>query len=84
LSGIQVLTKATTETRLEATWRTTLLASAVITTPVAVALATLATWATASTTASLAVTVTTQHAAGRSVRSLLLDVCLGHNLGGEM
>jgi hypothetical protein len=80
----KVLTEATTETRLKATGSTTFLTSTVITTSVAITLTALTTWTTASTTTSFAVTVTTHHATRRSVRALLLDVCLGNNLGGKV
>lgn len=72
--------KATTELGLELARSATLALLAGVTSSVAITVT--ATAATATTT-PLTV-VTTEHASGRSVRALLLDVCLGHNLGREV
>jgi hypothetical protein len=79
--------EATTELGLELAGGTTLGLLASVTATVTVTVA--ATVSTASTTASATVSataltvVTAEHTPGRS-RALLLDVCLGNNLGGEV
>jgi hypothetical protein len=80
--GTAATAEATTgELRVESTGSTTLLLLAILAT--AVATLTVATGATTSATTALA-GVTTEHAARGSVRALLLDVGLGHDLGGEV
>lgn len=69
--------EATAELRLELARSTTLALLASIAATVALAAATTA------TTTTLTV-VTAQHATGRSVSTLLLDVRLGNDLGGEV
>jgi len=71
--------EAATELRLELTRGGAFSLLALITATVTIAVT--ATSATTATT-PLAV-VTTEHTPGRS-RALLLDVCLGHNLGGQV
>jgi len=75
--------EATTELGLELARRTALALLALVATSVAVTVtATVTATSTTAASAPLAV-VTTEHASGRS-RALLLDVGLGHNLGGEV
>ena len=80
--GTAATAEATTgELRVEATRGTTLLLLAILATAVATLAVT--TGATTATTTALA-GVTTEHAARRGVRALLLDVGLGNDLGREV
>jgi hypothetical protein len=78
--------EATAELGLELAGGTTLallaLVTATVTVTVAATVTTTSTTVTTAAATALAV-VTTEHTPGRS-RALLLDVCLGHNLGGEV
>jgi hypothetical protein len=79
--------KATTELRLEFARSTALAFLASVAAPVALTVTATAT-AVSTITATAAWTaltiVTTEHAARGSVRTLLLDVRLGHDLGRQM
>ena len=78
--------EATTELGLELARGTTLgllaLVAAAVAVTVTATVTTVATTSTAAATTALTV-VTTEHTPGRS-RALLLDVCLGHDLGGKV
>jgi hypothetical protein len=74
----------TTELRVEATWCSTALLVALAELATAVATLTIATGSAASSTTTLAALVSTKHATRRCVRTLLLDVGGGDNLGGQV
>lgn len=87
-SSTTTTTESTTELRSELSRGTTLLSSLTGITTSVLAAATLAGGTvTTGRTATLAVTallLATEHAAGRGVGALLLDVGLGDDLGGEV
>lgn len=78
-SRSRAASETATELGLELSGSATLGLLAALTATVALAVAT-----AAAATAGTPLGVAAEHAAGRSVRALLLDVRLGHDLGGEV